>query len=158
MRVWRIASETSEYAADDLSGMGAFKTGGHWNSKNRYVLYCADSPSLACLETLVHLGGWNLPLKRYLIAIDIPDSMWSKRETKAASMLPSGWNASPSKQASSALGDNWLKRKQSAVLVVPSATVPEDSVILLNPLHTDAHKIKAEKLRVWHYDQRLLKV
>ena len=157
MRVWRIASETSEYAADDLTGLGAYKTGGRWNSKNHCVLYCADSPSLACLETLVHMGAWNLPLRRYLVAIDIPDMLWKARKSYHAKSLANDWDKVPVEPVSCQLGDVWLKRKQSVVLVVPSAIVPEDSVILINPLHTDAHKIKAEKVRVWQYDQRLIR-
>jgi RES domain-containing protein len=158
MRVWRIASETAEYSADDVSGLGAYRTGGRWNGKNRYVLYCAESASLACLETLVHLGVWNLPLKRYLVGIDIPDALWKSRKSINARTLPDGWNAFPAVQVSTNVGDDWLKRKQSAVLVVPSAIVPEDSIILINPQHPEASKIKAGKVRVWRYDQRLIGV
>ena len=156
MRVWRIASETAEYSADDVSGSGAYRTGGRWNSKNRHVLYCAESASLACLETLVHLGAWNLPLKRFLVAVDIPEALWKSRKAIDAESLPDAWNSFPAMQASTNFGDDWLKRKQSAVLVVPSAIVPEDAVILINPQHADSRRIKAEKVRVWRYDQRLM--
>ena len=80
MRVWRIASQSLGYSAKDLSGTGAKITGGRWNSMGIPVLYCAESPSLACLETLVHLGTSDLPLQRYLVAIDIPDRIWKTRE------------------------------------------------------------------------------
>jgi RES domain-containing protein len=156
MRVWRIASETSAYAADDLTGLGAYKTGGRWNSKNQYVLYCAQSPSLACLETLVHLHAGNLPLRRYLVAIDIPEMLWKARQSHSVQSLPTDWDKVPTEPVSCGLGDDWLKHKQSTVLAVPSAIVPEEAVILINPRHADARKIKAEKVRVWQYDQRLI--
>ncbi|WP_368664737.1 hypothetical protein [Zoogloea sp. LCSB751] len=34
------------------------------------MLYCASSVSLACLETMVHLGVGGLPLNRYLVEIE----------------------------------------------------------------------------------------
>ena len=120
------------------------------------MLYCAESASLACLETLVHLGAWNLPLKRFLVAVDIPEALWKSRKAIDAESLPDAWNSFPAMQASTNFGDDWLKRKQSAVLVVPSAIVPEDAVILINPQHADSRRIKAVKLRVWQYDERLV--
>jgi RES domain-containing protein len=156
MRVWRIAAETPAYAADDLSGLGAYKTGGRWNSKSQYVLYCAQSPSLACLETLVHLHAGSLPLRRYLVAIDIPELVWKARQSYQAQSLAKGWDKVPAEPVSCQLGDDWLKHKKSAVLLVPSAIVPEDAVILINPQHPDTRKIKAQKVRVWQYDQRLV--
>ena len=123
------------------------------------MLYCADSPSLACLETLVHLGAGNLPLKRYLVAIDIADKLWNTRQITDLKSLPIAWNAFPAMQTSCNIGDDWLMRNDSGLLVVPSAIVPEDSVILLNPQHPDVKRqVKASKMRAWHYDQRLLKV
>lgn len=74
MRVWRIATDTPDFVADDLAGTGARLTGGRWNRPGQPVLYCAASPALACLETLVHLGTGSLPMNRYLVAIDIPDA------------------------------------------------------------------------------------
>lgn len=155
MRVWRIATDTSKYLADDLSGEGAKTTGGRWNSQGLAVLYCADTPSLACLETLVHLGTSGLPLNRYLVAIDIPDSVWNAREIKNISNLAVGWDACPPGKISLALGDGWLTSTASAILVVPSVIAPEDCVILINPLHSDAASITAQKTRKWLYDPRL---
>jgi RES domain-containing protein len=93
MRAWRIATDAPGYLADDLTGAGAKITGGRWNRAGWPILYCADSPSLACLETLVHLGTGDLPLNRYLVAIDIPDQVWNAREIHALATLPVGWDA-----------------------------------------------------------------
>ncbi|MBC7860490.1 MAG: RES family NAD+ phosphorylase [Burkholderiaceae bacterium] len=43
----------------------------------------------------------------------------------------------------------------SALLRVPSVIVPEERNILINPLHADARRITASKLRRWHYDSRM---
>ena len=55
--VYRIGTDAPDYEADDLSGKGAEITGGRWNEKGMAVVYAADSRSLACLETLVHLAA-----------------------------------------------------------------------------------------------------
>jgi RES domain-containing protein len=156
MRVWRIATDTPDYVADDLSGAGAKITGGRWNRPGLAVLYCADTPSLACLETLVHLGTGDLPLNRYLVAVDVPDPVWRPREAHTAASLPVGWDACPAGKVSVDLGDQWLKSNRTAIMAVPSAIVPEDSVILINPAHPDAARITGSKTRKWLYDPRLL--
>lgn len=155
MRVWRIATETPDYLADDLSGTGAKITGGRWNKKGMPVLYCSDSPSLACLETLVHLGTSGLPFNRILIGIDIPEDVWDARKIETVQSLQVGWNVCPIGRVSIDVGDSWLNSNQSAILVVPSAIVPEDSVILVNPRHPDMSAITAVKIRLWTYDPRL---
>lgn len=155
VRVWRIATDTPDYAADDLAGAGAKLTGGRWNRPGRPLLYCADTPALACLETLVHLGTGSLPLNRYLVAIDIPEAAWQARKIHTAATLPVGWEAFPAGQVSLDCGDAWLQTQRGAVMTVPSAIVPENTVILINPLHPAATGITAARIRRWLYDPRL---
>jgi len=155
MRVWRIGVDAPLYRADDTSGTGARLTGGRWNPAGVPLLYCSETPSLACLETLVHLGASSLPFKRYLVAIDIPDEVWSRRQVMEVATLAIGWDAVPAGQVSMDIGGDWAKRGASAVLLVPSSIVPEDCVILINPLHPDAAGISAKKVRKWVYDRRL---
>ena len=75
--VWRIATDTPNYEADDLSGAGAKATGGRWNEKGMAVVYASETRALACLETFVHLNAGGLPLNRYLVAITISDVIWA---------------------------------------------------------------------------------
>src|SRR5690606_24967627 len=77
--VWRIASDTPTYTADDMQGEGARITGGRWNKPGSAVVYSAGSIALACLESVVHLELGTLPLNRYLVQIDIPASIWQRR-------------------------------------------------------------------------------
>ncbi|CDG82191.1 RES family NAD+ phosphorylase [Janthinobacterium agaricidamnosum] len=67
---------------------------------------------------------------------------------------PVGWDANPAGMTSVQAGEAWLKGKASALLVVPSVIVPEESNILINPLHPDAAAITATPLRKWHHDAR----
>lgn len=155
MRVWRIATDTPDFVADDLTGTGARLTGGRWNRPGQAVLYCAASPALAGLETLVHLGTGSLPMNRYLVAIDIPDAVWAARAVETPASLPGGWDAVPTGKVSLDFGDAWLSARRGAVLALPSAIVPEDQIILINPQHPDAVALTATKLRKWLYDPRL---
>lgn len=155
MRAWRIGSDTPDYTADDLRGLGAKSTGGRWNRTGGAVLYCAESIALAALEILVHLGAGTLPLNRYLVRIDIPDAVWSRRHVLPADAAPVGWDALPAGKVSLDYGDAWLASRQSALLVVPSIVVPEECNLLINPGHPDAAALSATKLRKWRYDYRL---
>lgn len=154
MRAWRIASDTPDYTADDLTGAGAKLVGGRWNRKGLPILYCASSVSLAFLETMVHLGVGGLPLNRYLVEIEIPDQAWDRREEHAEATLPVGWDAAPPGKVSLDFGDDWLQSMRSPVILLPSSIAPEDSVILINPAHPDAKGVTAKKTRRWFYDPR----
>lgn len=154
--LWRIALASRSIAPTDLSGLGAESTGGRWSSAGRPVVYAATSASLACLETVVHLNAGGLPLNRVLVRIDVPDEVWNVRQTLLLTSLPEGWNAVPVGSVSADAGDAWLDGLLSALLMVPSAIVPEEFNVLLNPRHADAAKVDATAVRPWTYDARLL--
>lgn len=153
--VWRIAADTPDYGADDLSGKGAEKTGGRWNRKGTPLIYASASIALACLETLVHLaGGVPLPLNRYLVRIPISPTAWRKR----ALFDPSahvGWDAEPPGLVSMDWGTQWARSAFSLIAEVPSVVVPEESNILINPAYTGTTRLAVLKLRRWSYDLRL---
>ena len=153
--VWRIATDTPDYEAHDLSGKGAEKTGGRWNRKGVPMVYASLSRALACLETVVHLGGSDpLPLNRYLVQISIPKPHWrSRRVLKPADLV--GWDAEPAGKASMDWGTAWQKAQATLLAQVPSVIVPEEHNILINPAHPSAVDITARKIRKWAYDQRI---
>ena len=68
---------------------------------------------------------------------------------------PVGWDAIPTGKVSLDLGDAWINEKRSALLLVPSVIVPEESNALINPAHPDAAEITATKVRKWLYDARI---
>lgn len=153
--VWRIASDTPAYGSDDLSGKGAEITGGRWNKKGTPLLYTSGSIALACLETVVHLGGTSpLPLNRYLIKIEITDEMWKERVIFDDSNNV-GWDALPEGLVSINWGTSWANSLSSLLAQVPSIVVPEESNVLINPKHPTASKLVATKLRRWSYDTRI---
>ena len=161
--VYRIATDAKTYTADDMSGAGAKKAGGRWNRHDVAVVYTSESPSLACLETLVHLNAGGLPMNRYLVEVTIPDDVWDAREERSAASLPVGWDAEPASLTSIEFGTEWLVSRRTPVLVVPSTIVPEEMNVLINPAHPahPAHpagtSIESRKVRRWTYDPRMAK-
>lgn len=151
---YRIGTDTPVYEADDLSGKGAAITGGRWNEAGVAVVYAAESRSLACLETVVHLAAGGLPLNRYLVELSIPDPVWAAARRETPATLPVGWDAEPAGRASIGFGTAWLRSLRSAILVVPSVIVPEEFCVLVNPAHSDSSGVGAIKSRRWLYDPR----
>jgi len=130
MIVYRIAK--SPERAEDLSGFGAFKFGGRWNSKGTHMLYTSINSSLAYLESLVHFNETVVPPNLYVAAIEIigdkliyelPDSQY-----------PAGWQ-SPDHPENKILGDKWIHAKKFLGFKVRSVINPLEYNFLLNPLY-----------------------
>jgi RES domain-containing protein len=155
--VWRIATDTPNYEADDLSGAGAKATGGRWNAAGSAVVYSSQTRALACLETVVHLNAGGLTLNRYLVEVMIPDELWTNAQMTTSVSLPVVWDAEPAGWTSVEFGTNWLRSGTSALLVVPSVIVPEEFNVLINPEHSGSARITASKVRKWLYDAPLAK-
>lgn len=122
MRVWRIYRQP--YTSDPLDGEGARLFGGRWNSIGVRMAYCSGSVALAALEALVHFDTDIVPNDLALLAVEIP------LEVSVAALpdeaLPARWREYPAAPESQAIGDQWVKRRTSAVLRVPSAIIPEE--------------------------------
>ena len=155
MPLWRIATDTPHYRADDLSGTGAKITGGRWNRPGTALVYAAESIALAALETIVHLtGGMLLPLNRILVRIDVPDDVWAARAMfdRAAGV---GWDVEPPGIVSLDWGDAWAAGAATLLAEVPSVVIPEASNVLINPVHAALPALRVTRVRRWTYDGRL---
>ena len=161
--IWRIASQGLTWKGNDLSGSGAARYPGRWNSLDRPIVYSSSSIALACLETVVHLAGDDpLPFPRQLVRITIPRHHWEQRKMFANEEL-SGWDSAPTPEHAEnkfadtrAWGDDWLLGLKSLLAELPSVIVPEETNLLLNPRHPAHGELKAEIVRPWFYDARLL--
>jgi RES domain-containing protein len=152
--VWRIATDTPDYGADDLSGKGAERTGGRWNRRGTPLIYTSTSVALACLETLVHLtGGMSLPLNRYLVRISVSPAAWRKRVIFDPTVHV-GWDAEPPGLTSMDWGTQWAQSGASLLAEVPSVVVLEESNVLVSPAYKGAGRLNVRKLRHWRYDLR----
>lgn len=146
MILWRI----SNYAS--LDGSGGLVVAGRWHSKGRPVLYCAQNPSTALLETLVHLeiDTEDRPENFQVLRIEGPDKL--SRETINPRNLPPGW---PSDSiATQFIGDEWLLSRRSLLLEVPSALVPETWNVIVNPLHREINKLRITRVYEHPFDTR----
>lgn len=127
--------------------------GGRWNEKDVPVIYAAASPSLAALEYLVHLPIVLAPRDLSICRFDLPDGVSVKKVKKSS--LPSDWKSSPPVVDTQEIGTRWANGGKSLLLFVPSVLVPEESNVLINPLHPEFRKIK-KRVEPFVFDQRLL--
>lgn len=148
MKLWRI----SNY--DDLKGIGGVKTPGRWHNKGIPVVYLAESPALAMLETLVHfeLAPDEIPDSYQLLEIEFTGRKGISRLHDGS--LANEWQEDLA--VTRAIGDEWLGSLKSALLRVPSAIVPHSFNYLLNPRHELAHDTaKVIRAQSHPYDIRL---
>ena len=151
MILWRIASETRQYGAADLSGAGAAAKPGRWNAIGEAVLYAAPTIAMAVLETAAHIDDAGLPQNRFLVRIDVPEKMWRARITLGVDALPVAWAAIPAGRTSVGFGARWIREGASALLEVPSVIVPEETVVALNATHPEIERLKATVVRRFDY-------
>ena len=149
MIVWRLCQ--AGHAA--LDGEGAFLYGGRWNAPGTRLVYTSRHLSLAILEILVHTGPDTLPDGLFKLEISIPEDI--RRETRAASDLPARWADGTTRDAQS-VGDRWVAGARSAALQLPSAIVPEEENVLINPRHADARRIAVISQAPLRLDPRLI--
>ncbi|MCL4526581.1 MAG: RES family NAD+ phosphorylase [Gammaproteobacteria bacterium] len=129
--VWRMV--TTRFVETAFSGEGARRYGGRWNRKGVAVVYTASSQSLAMLEMLVQ--DEPLRAKYSVIPATLPDDL--DVQNVIITNLPQGWRDPQACEALQDIGMDWIARRESAVLAVPSAVVPTEWNFLLNPAHPD---------------------
>lgn len=150
MTLWRIAARKGRHA---VSGDGARLYGGRWNRPGLRAVYASEQLSLAVLETLVHLDTDTPLASAWVIRIDLPISPQVTRLSPAD--LESGWDRLNSPVCEKA-GTAWLESGAGPILVVPSAIVPEERNVILNPEHTFfADGIPYSVTRRFSFDARL---
>ncbi len=147
---WRITKR--KHAKDAFAGSGARKYGGRWNSPGTSIVYTSETQSLAVLEMLVHLEQPDL-LQRYgLIGVTIDEALIEKL---GRSRLPRHWQTAPPIELR-AIGDEWASRSTSVALQLPSALVPAENNVLLNPAHANFQKLIIGDPVSFAFDQRLV--
>ena len=70
--------------------------------------------------------------------------------------LPPHWNAEPPTFETMQIGDDWVRRRISVALAVPSVLSTSEMNFLLNPRHSDFKKIKISEPIEYRFDSRLL--
>jgi RES domain-containing protein len=117
------------------------------------MAYASTSRALAVLEMLVHVARRNSPRDAVFIPIEIPESLVSGLPD-----LPDVWNDYPYRTASRQIGDNWVKSGSSPAMFVPSAILPAERNILINPAHPHFGQIRVGEPEPHAFDRRLFEL
>lgn len=144
-----------EFVDTAFDGEGARLYGGRWNEKGTRMVYTSASPSLAAMESFVHMGISAKLIQHVIIEINIPDEI-IKVCNKI--MLPEEWNTNIAHEISQEFGTMWIESSESAVLAIPSAVMEMEINYLINPTHPDFSKIVIIQKRDFTYDDRMWKV
>jgi RES domain-containing protein len=150
VRLWRITRR----AFQALDGEGARLFGGRWNSEGVPVAYTSSTLSLAALEYLVHVQIEDVPADLVSLEIDVPDDVGA--EQVHTFDLPQDWNQVEDHPACAALGDAWPADTGALLLRVPSAIIPHEQNVLLNPRHPEMSRVSVAAVREFAFDPRLL--
>ena len=146
MNVFRI---TTDQWSGSLTASGY---PARWSANGRFVIYTAESRSLACLENLVHRSGEGNNLLYKVMVIELPDTI--QIEVIDANTLKKDWHAITNYAYCQSLGSKWLNELQYAVLKVPSVIIKKEHNYLINPNHPDFRKIKLTGVEDFDFDSR----
>lgn len=152
MIVYRITKK--EHAA--LDGLGGLYGPGRWHKKGNLIIYASEHASLAAWEKIVHVASFeNLPDNLLLVKIEIPDEI--EIQTVPQNVLVKGWDSFPFCNETVGYGTSFLQNKEYLALKVPSAIIPDEFNIILNPLHPDIQVCKVIGSIPFIFDKRISK-
>lgn len=120
------------------------------------MIYASDTLSLAALEYLVHVEPSLAPSDLVAIEIELPDDDRLGARVDADEFPPGDWQAYPAPKWEAELGDLWLADGSFLWLAVPSAVVPQEHNILINPRHPRMSDVRVVSTRAFAFDRRLL--
>ena len=149
IEAWRIVK--AESADDAFSGEGAMLHSGRWHSAGTRIIYTAQSIALATLEILVNMQRITVPAYA-VIPCRFPEALVEEIDL---AKLPENWSEPIAPTALRRFGDDWARRRASAVLKVPSAVTLVEFNYLLNPEHRDFQSIDIGAPRPFSLDVRL---
>ena len=139
--------------ADDFSGTGAKLFGGRWNPVGYPCLYASLNLSLALLEKYVHAEFRENMERLVVLRINIPDDEdlvfhiddQLMKKQWAADISYSQW-----------IGEQILCDPEIIAFTAPSAIVPLERNVVLNPLATQFNLIEFQPPIDFPTDLRLL--
>lgn len=148
---WRLVKQKRAKTA--FSGEGARIAGGRWNLPGTSVVYVSEALSLAVLELFVHLDAASRTrLKLVAIPVQLPKGLVEQAEA-----LPPDWRSEPPPETTMDLGTAWADQGRSAALRVPSAIVPVEFNLVLNPGHPDFGQVEIGESESYSLDPRMWK-
>jgi len=150
MFVYRLAKKKH---IRNLSGIGARLYGGRWNRKGIGIVYTSESRALALVEFLVNVPFSILPNKLCIATVEIDDQI--RPIEIPLGDLPKNWRKFPAPLELAEIGSKWAVSNGSLALRVPSAVVPHEFNLLINPSHPDMKHVAITTVDGLEMDKRL---
>ena len=144
-----------KYARTPFDGEGAYRYGGRWSNPGVSLSYTSEHQSLALLEYFVHLDKEDPPSDLILAIAEVPDDV--SRERVEISHLPAGWRARAAPPQLYRVGDEFVRKGENCLLLVPSVLVPSENNWLINPTHPEFTRIGIEEPESLAYDPRMFR-
>ncbi|MGA9900956.1 MAG: RES family NAD+ phosphorylase [Terriglobales bacterium] len=152
-RVYRVLRKA--YARTPFDGEGAYRYGGRWSSPGTRLSYTSEHQSLAMLEYFVHLDVGDPPGDLVLAVAEVSDDL--ARERVVTSNLPVNWREPAAPAELARLGDEFARRGENCLLLVPSVLAPNENNWLINPVHADYTSIVVRAAEPLSYDPRMFR-
>lgn len=143
----------ARHAARAFDGEGARRYGGRWNPVGTPVVYLASHRSLAVLEILANLERTDALNGFVFFEVRFDERLAERLEAKR---LPGNWRRPEPPSALARLGAAWATEARSLLLEVPSAVVPPEANLVLNPRHPDFGALEIGSAEPFDLDPRLL--
>ena len=150
MTIYRLVK--AEYTGTALRGS---RGRGRWHRQGTPMVYAADQPATALLETLVHAGRAELIRVRFVlfrISFDKDEHLVRLPSTD----LPEDWQAWPWPESTQEIGTYWHESQTSVALEVPSAVAPVHKNYLLNAGHPAFSDVQIRGPEDFPIDMRLV--
>lgn len=155
MKASRLGSAGPQWDELDPDGIGAKTTGGRLNHIDTPMVYASSSIALAVLETVVYTNGRRFSLNRFVVEVDIPDSLFRGRRV-VSPPPPDAWDSVPESFKTKDFGSAWVAARRELILDVSSVIISQERNYLLNPLHESRRSVRAKNLGRFVYDAPLL--
>jgi RES domain-containing protein len=144
MVLWRISRHR------DLRCTGGLRASGRWHFAGQPVVYLSENPAAALLEVCVHTAANDVPPEFTLLKVVGPEVDLALIEEAS---LPQSWQSRF--DITRGLGADWLQRRETILLKLPSAIVPHTWNFLFNPLHPDADRFAIAEASRYPFDNRI---
>ncbi|MFK7757485.1 MAG: RES family NAD+ phosphorylase [Flavobacteriales bacterium] len=152
MTVFRLARAKHESSL--LSGIGGEYASGRWHKKGERIIYTSEHRSLCLLEKLVHVQDtFLLPDDLKLYELELPKN--AKVLEADSKFTPKSWEKLPYSPKTQELFHDLRVVKDKLLIRVPSAVIPQEFNVIINPYHSDISKVKIKGAHSFKLDSRL---
>ena len=141
--VWRL--DMAVHAGSWVSGEGAYRAGGRWNSRGVRAVYCSIDPATAILEVAVHKGFKALDtVAHVLTALAVKDPKSVHVVDPASVPNPNWLRPGIPSAGQQAFGDALLSRHKF-VAIPSSVSIHSWNLIFLGSVAARAYAVRVQE-------------